>query len=189
MEIFNKKGKVKHGLRHSLWDKREESIARNGDERDPWRSTESEKIGGGVWATVEVCDWNHLLCVCVCVYQSVKGFGQSPCLRSFTKKGHITETQWTFPLATTMHVHCLTSVMYGLNLITCVFCTQRNTPACYKNTSSVSTFLFFKRSIHVRALWFSQQSGFPEKITVSYGCLPYVDCVFVRHFDLMNSCL
>lgn len=68
-----------------------------------------------------------------------------------------------------MHIHCLTSVMYGLNLITCVFCTQRNTPACYKNTLSVSAFLFFFNVAYILygLSGFHSTADFPEKITVS----------------------
>lgn len=169
MEIFNKKGKVKHGLRRSLWDKREESIARNGDERDPWRSTESEKFGGGVWATVEVCDWNHLLCVCVCVYQSVKGFGQSPCLRSFTKKGHITDSMNISSCYYNAHSLFNFSHVWAESHHLCVLYTEKHTCLLQKHVIRQRfSFFFFNVAYILYGLsGFHSTADFPEKITVS----------------------
>lgn len=52
-------------------------------------------LEGGLSHSRSVIETISSVCVsvCVCVHQSDKGLGQRLCLRSFTKHGHITETQ------------------------------------------------------------------------------------------------
>lgn len=97
---------------------------KEGEEWKLWRG------GGGLWATVGL--WLKpspvRACVCVlCVHQSVKGLGQRP--RSFTKHGHITETQWKFPRATTAHFH---GVDVAAQLHSCTG--WKSPPACRVHT-------------------------------------------------------
>lgn len=114
-------------------------------------------------------------CVCVCVYQSVKGFGQSPCLRSFTKKGHITDSMNISSCYYNAHSLFNFSHVWAESHHLCVLYTEKHTCLLQKHVIRQRFSFFFQRSIHfVRALWFSQHSRFPRenhRLLTSTVCL------------------
>lgn len=105
MKLFNKKRKVRHILRHSKWAVRvtwEDWLKQRYE--GVWKVKD---LKGGLCLSRSVIETISCVCVYVCANKPVKGLGQRPCLRSFTKHGHITETQWKFPLATAANIHRL----------------------------------------------------------------------------------
>lgn len=123
---------------------------------------------------------------CVCVYQSVKGFGQSPCLRSFTKKGHITDSMNISSCYYNAHSLFNFSHVWAESHHLCVLYTEKHTCLLQKHVirQRFSFFFLTQHTFCTGSLVFTAQPISPRK-----SPSPYVDCVFVRHFNLMNSCL
>lgn len=108
-------------------------------------------------------------CVCVCVYQSVKGFGQSPCLRSFTKKGHITDSMNISSCYYNAHSLFNFSHVWAESHHLCVLYTEKHTCLLQKHVIRQRfSFFFFNVAYILYGLsGFHSTADFPEKITVS----------------------
>lgn len=111
------------------WSARTDWNRMKGRYEGGWR-VEALERGGPLSYSRSVIETISCACMCVCVlcvHQSVKGLGQRP--RSFTKHGHITETQWKFPRATTAHFH---GVDVAAQLHSCTG--WKSPPACRVHT-------------------------------------------------------
>lgn len=144
-------------------------------EGEEWKLLEGE---GGVWATVGLWLKPSSAYVCVlCAHQSVKGLGQRP--RSFTKHGHITETQWKFPCATTAHFH---GVDFAAQLHSCTG--WKSSPACRVHTAETHL-----RDTKTHCLSSPNSTHMPSRYRAREVCavLVGVSAVFIERLILQES--
>ena len=93
---------------------------------------------------------------------------------------------------------CYTSLMHRMNIITCMSRTHRNTPACSKNTLSVvARFNTITIALQTRRGMCGTLRRFCRFHCVADSarepqpliCVYLLSALFVRHLNLMNSCL
>lgn len=100
-DIQKRRSEVQREMSRMRWKGKTKGLTEIGMKRGyegAWRVKGLEVV----WATVSLWLKPSLLCECAPIGQ---GAWPETCLSSFTKHGHITETQWRFPLSTTAHIH------------------------------------------------------------------------------------